>query len=39
MKAAIYAQLNPDKTMSELIGDRFALQLGIISWVLFATFC
>jgi hypothetical protein len=39
MKAAIYAQFNPDKTMSELIGDRLALQVGIISWVLLAAFC
>jgi hypothetical protein len=36
MKAAIYAQLNPVKTMVQLIEDRSVLRVGIIVGLLLA---
>jgi hypothetical protein len=37
MKAVIYAQFNPVKTMRQLIGDRCALRLLILGALLVAT--
>jgi hypothetical protein len=36
MKAALYAQFNPIKTMSQLVGDRCALRLCIAAILLLA---
>jgi hypothetical protein len=37
MKAVIYAQFNPVKTLRQLIGDRCALRLLILGALLVAT--
>jgi hypothetical protein len=39
MKAAIYKQFNPVKTMQQLIGDRCVLRIGIIAGLLLAVCC
>jgi hypothetical protein len=36
MKAAFYAQLNPVKTMAQLVGDRSILRVCIIAGLLLA---
>jgi hypothetical protein len=38
MKAAIYSQCNPVKTMRQLIDDRILLRLGILASLMIA-FC
>ena len=39
MKAALYAQFNPVKTMQQLIGDRCVLRLSIVGALLIAACC
>jgi hypothetical protein len=39
MKAALYAQLNPVKTMQQLIGDRRVLRIGILAGLMIAACC
>jgi hypothetical protein len=39
MKATIYAQFNPVKTMEQLIGDRCALRICILAGLLVAFCC
>ena len=39
MKAAFYAQLNPVKTMSQLIDDRVVLRVSILAALLLAFCC
>jgi hypothetical protein len=36
MRAVIYAQFNPVKTMEQLIGDRCVLRIGILAGVIIA---
>jgi hypothetical protein len=36
MKAKLYAQFNPSKTMKQLINDRNLFRLGLLSALLFA---
>ena len=38
MKTVIYSQLNPVKTMRQLMDDRFLFRLGIVTSLLIA-FC
>jgi hypothetical protein len=39
MKAVIYAQFNPVKTMKQLVCDRCVLRVGIIAGILLAVCC
>ena len=39
MKAALYAQLNPIKTMDQLIGDRCVMRIFILASFLVAACC
>ena len=36
MKAILYAQFNPSKTMSQLINDRTVFRLGLVTSLLLA---
>jgi hypothetical protein len=39
MKAALYAQFNPVKTMEQLIGDRSVLRICILAGLAIAACC
>lgn len=39
MKAAIYAQFNPIKTMEQVIDDRYVLRICIVATLLLAVCC